>query len=160
MNHQPTCFLFYEELELCFVLLQYLSLPSVVERVDETSGSVVLMIPLTGQRFTLTSAQQQQCAAITAAAQTGCATPQTVTARSGEGEVRSGSNARNTASSLLTRIRRRDSYSRSNPQGSTSNNDSLVSLNPQPSASRPEPETSGTFFTNYVTYIIQVDTVI
>ncbi|BHF68253.1 Contactin-3 [Sparganum proliferum] len=104
---------------------EYLSLPSVVERVDDTSGSVVLMVPQTGQRFTLTSSHQQCASAATgpclppaSSAQLTVPVQTHSTGRHGEDQTRQQLSARQAASSVLTRMRRRDSYSRGNMSGS------------------------------------------
>uniref|UniRef100_A0A0V0J875 MIB/HERC2 domain-containing protein n=1 Tax=Schistocephalus solidus TaxID=70667 RepID=A0A0V0J875_SCHSO len=105
---------------------EYLSLPSVVERVDDASGSVVLMVPQTGQRFTLTSSHQQCTSAAATAASLPPASPAQVpvsvqthsASRHGEDQTRQQSSARQAASSVLTRMRRRDSYSRGGVSGS------------------------------------------
>ncbi|KAL5107408.1 E3 ubiquitin-protein ligase mind-bomb [Taenia crassiceps] len=75
---------------------EYLSLPSVVERVDDTTGSVVLLIPQTGQRFTLTSSASSTCQQ----------------QWQGRSEERLLSRHASANSNLLTRMRRRDSYAR------------------------------------------------
>ncbi|VDD77554.1 unnamed protein product [Mesocestoides corti] len=115
---------------------EYLSLPSVVERVDDTTGSVVLLIPQTGQRFTLTSSMasyhqhhhQQQ--------------PQ----RSDERLL---SRHASTSSNLLTRIRRRDSYARAaaaNASETVATESQQPPLPPAPppqqASSTPQPSTS------------------
>ncbi|KAM3187606.1 hypothetical protein ACTXT7_001954 [Hymenolepis weldensis] len=82
--------------------LQYLSLPSVVERVDDSTGSVVLLIPQTGQRFTLTSSA-------TAACQHQQPAQERVISRHASANA-----------TLLTRMRRRDSYARAAAAASTS----------------------------------------
>nr|CUU98116.1 mind bomb [Hymenolepis microstoma] len=73
---------------------EYLSLPSVVERVDDSNGSVVLLIPQTGQRFTLTSSATATC-------QHQQPTSERMVSRHASANA-----------SLLTRMRRRDSYAR------------------------------------------------
>ena len=71
-----------------------------VERVDDTTGSVVLLIPQTGQRFTLTSPGS------TVYQQASTSTSQV------RSEERLSSRHSSVNSNLLTRMRRRDSYAR------------------------------------------------
>ena len=79
-----------------------------VERVDDTTGSVVLLIPQTGQRFTLTSSATAAAAA--------CQQLQ------GRNEERLVSRHTSANSSLLTRMRRRDSYARAAAAASAATN--------------------------------------
>lgn len=81
-----------------------------VERVDDATGSVVLLIPQTGQRFTLTSSAtcQQQW--------------------QGRSEDRLLSRHASANSSLLTRMRRRDSYARAAAAASTSTSTPAVTV--------------------------------
>ncbi|VDK32460.1 unnamed protein product [Taenia asiatica] len=91
---------------------EYLSLPSVVERVDDTTGSVVLLIPQTGQRFTLTSSATATCQQ----------------QWQGRSEERLLSRHASANSNLLTRMRRRDSYARAAAAASASNSTSAVTV--------------------------------
>ncbi|VDM31227.1 unnamed protein product [Hydatigera taeniaeformis] len=91
---------------------EYLSLPSVVERVDDTTGSVVLLIPQTGQRFTLTSSATATCQQ----------------QWQGRSEERLLSRHVSANSTLLTRMRRRDSYARAAAAASASTSTSAVTI--------------------------------
>lgn len=91
---------------------EYLSLPSVVERVDDATGSVVLLIPQTGQRFTLTSSATATCQQ----------------QWQGRSEERLPSRHVSANSNLITRMRRRDSYARAAAAASASTSTSAVTV--------------------------------
>ncbi len=105
-----------------------------MERVDDATGSVVLLIPQTGQRFTLTSSAAQYASVCQ---------PQQAAASASSSQQQERVSRQASSANLLSRIRRRDSYARAETMAAAAVAAAAgpdLSTEPQPSTSREVPQ--------------------